>query len=101
MVTRSFLPSHAPKFGDHPEMLITLRWGSLDGCTRYPARTRWPDPRGTGVPLAASTKNVASVVSPIAGERGDWPCRSIEQRPHLRAVIDIVRGQLRRDDLAR
>src|SRR5260370_30115730 len=100
MVTRSFLPSLAPKFGDHPEMLITLRWGSLDGCTRYPARTRWHDHRSIRVALGDCTINVVSVVSPIAGERSDWTCRSIEQRPDLRAVIDIVRAPLRRDDLA-
>jgi hypothetical protein len=33
-------------------------------------------------------------------DRSDWTRRSIEQRPDLRAVIDIVRAQLRRDDFA-
>ena len=87
-------------FGDHPEMLVTLRWGRVDGCTRYRTRTRWHDHRSIRVALSNCTINVVSVVSPIAGERRDWAYRSIEQWPDLRAIIDIVRGQLRGDDLA-
>jgi hypothetical protein len=89
---------HAPAFGDDPEMLITLRCGGLNSGTRYRPRTRWHNHRSTGVTLSNCTINVVSVVSPIASEWSDWTRRSIEQRPDLRAVIDIVRGQLRRDD---
>jgi hypothetical protein len=92
---------HAPAFGDDPEMLITLRCGGLNSGTRYRPRTRWHNHRSTGVTLSNCTINVVSVVSPIAGEWSDWTRRSIEQRPDLRAVIDIVRGQLRRDDFTR
>jgi hypothetical protein len=68
IVARGLLPSHAPAFGDDPEMLITLRWGGLNGCTRYRPRTRWNDYRSIRVTLGNCTINVVSVVSPIAGE---------------------------------
>jgi hypothetical protein len=68
IVARGLLPSHAPAFGDDPEMLITLRCGGLNSGTRYRPRTRWHNHRSTGVTLSNCTINVVSVVSPIAGE---------------------------------
>jgi hypothetical protein len=68
IVARGLLPSHAPAFGDDPEMLVTLRWGGLNSGTRYHPLTRWHNHRSTRVTLSNCTINVVSVVSPIADE---------------------------------
>src|ERR1700737_3700425 len=52
IVARGLLPSHAPTFGDDPEMLITLRWDSPNGGTRYRPRTRRHDHRSIRETLA-------------------------------------------------
>src|ERR1700737_1013375 len=58
IVARGLLPSHAPTFGDDPEMLITLRWDSPNGGTRYRPRTRRHDHRSIRVTLGNRTINV-------------------------------------------
>src|SRR3954468_1435069 len=39
------------------------------------------------------------ILPAVAGERGDRSVSLVEQGPNLRAVIDIVGGKLRRNDL--
>ena len=68
IVERGLLPSHAPAFGNDLEMLVTLRWGGLNSGARYHPLTRWHNHRSTRVTLSNCTRNVVSVVSPIAGE---------------------------------
>jgi hypothetical protein len=43
--------------------------------------------------------DIRRVISTVAGERCDRPGDLIEQRPHLRTVIDVVPCQFRGDDL--
>ena len=40
------------------------------------------------------------IIRAVAGERGDGTINLIEQGTDLRAVVNIVGGQRRRDDLA-
>jgi hypothetical protein len=40
------------------------------------------------------------IICAVAGERGDGTINLIEQGTDLRAVVDMVGGQRRRDDLA-
>jgi hypothetical protein len=91
IVARGLLPSHAPAFG-----MIRRCSSRCVGAVSTHAVAQSPQHQGNA---QNCTINLVSVVSPIAGEC-DWTRRSIEQRPDLRAVIDIVCGQLRRDDFA-
>ena len=43
--------------------------------------------------------DVISIVRPVASKRSDRACHLIKRRPDLRTIIDIIRRQLRRNDL--
>src|SRR3954468_18535287 len=64
-------------------------------------RTRRHDDRGFGMTGSDRAVDAVLVVCAIAGERGDGTIDLVEQGTDLRAVIDIIAAQCRRNDLAR
>jgi hypothetical protein len=67
--------------------------------TRNRSGARWHDNGGTGMMRGDRGIYSRCVISAIAGGRCDRPDDWIEQRPHLRTVIDVVPGQFSGDDL--
>src|SRR3954470_5862061 len=62
--------------------------------------TRWHNDRRFRVTLGDRGGNAFLVVGAVRGERGHWCRHLVEQGANLGAVIDVVGGQRRRDNLA-
>src|SRR5438309_1655198 len=101
VVPRRFLPTHAAMFGNYMKMLVARCGRRLGGLARHRTRPRWHDDRGIGMAGSDVAVDTVLVVCAIAGERSDGIINLVEQRTDLRAVIDIIGGQRRRDDPAR
>src|SRR5271170_499271 len=63
-------------------------------------RTRWHNDRRIGMAGSDLAVDAILVVCTIAGQRSDGIINLVEQGTDLRAVIDIIGGQRRRDDPA-
>src|SRR5665213_1386240 len=81
-------------------MSITLRGRSRGGLARHRTRTWWHDIRDIGMAARDLTVDAIVVVCSVGGERADRTIDLVKQSADLRAVINIIRGQRRRDDLA-
>ena len=98
VVSRGFLPTHAAMFGNLLQMPVTRSGRCIGGLARNCIRTRWHDDRGLGMTDSDRAVDAVLVVCAIAGERSDGIVNLVEQGTDLRAVIDIIGGQRRRDD---
>src|SRR5215211_953010 len=80
-------------------MLVALRRRGLGRRARHGAGTRRHDDRRLGMARGDTAVNTLLIIRAVAGERRDNSVYLVEQGTNLRAVIDIVGGQLRRNDL--
>src|SRR5205823_9323008 len=67
---------------------------------RHATRTRWHNDRCIGMAGSDLAIDAVLVIGTIAGQRSDGIINLVEQGTDLRAVIDIIGGQRRRDDPA-
>src|SRR3954467_5391485 len=82
-------------------MLVALRRRRLGRFARHGGRTWWDDDGRLGMALADAGVDAVLIVRPVACDGGHCACDLVEQGANLRAVIDIVGRQLRRNDPAR
>ena len=96
------MPSASP--GDRvrrcTEMLIAPRRRGLGRVARHRARARRHDDRRIGMPCSDPSIDVVPVERAVGGEGGDGTLDLVEQGTDLRAIVDVVAGQLRRNDPA-
>src|SRR2546421_8662665 len=100
VVPRRFLPTHAAMFGNRLQMPVTRSGRILRRPARHTTRTRWHNDRCIGMAGSDLAVDAALVVCTIAGQRSDGIINLVEQGTDLRAVIDVIGGQRRRDDPA-
>src|SRR5215213_3213051 len=82
-------------------MTVPLGRRGLSRLAQHGRGTRWHNDRRLRVTLSHIVVNAFLIVCPITGERGDGISDLIEQGTDLGAIINVVRGQHHRDDLAR
>lgn len=82
-------------------MPIMLRRCSLGSIAWHRVRAWWDNDLRAWVPPSYFAIHLFSVERTIASEGHDRTLYLIEERPDLRAVIDLLDGQRRGDDLAR
>src|SRR5271155_4272771 len=80
-------------------MPVALRRRSLGRLAHHRTRTRRYDDRWVRVALGDLTVDVVAIERTITGEGNDRPPHLVEQSADLRAIIDIMSGQLDRNDL--
>src|SRR5271170_6160884 len=80
-------------------MSVALRRRSLGRRAQNRTRTRRYDDRCVRVTLGDLTVDVVAIERAVTSEGNDRLPHLVEQRPDLRAVIDIRIGQLDRNDL--
>src|SRR5437764_4125879 len=100
VVPRRFLPTHAAMFGNRLQMPVTRSGHILGRLARHATRTRWHNDRCIGMAGSDLAIDAVLVICTIAGQRSDGIINLVEQGTDLRAVIDIIGGQRRRDDPA-
>src|SRR5207248_2934381 len=98
VVPRRFLPTHAAMFGNRLQMPVTRSGRILGRLARNGTRTRWHNDRCIGMAGSDLAVDAVLVVCTIAGQRSDGSVNLVEQGTDLRAVIDIIGSQGRRDD---
>ena len=82
-------------------MPVALCGCGLGRLARYRSlKTRWHDDHRIGMRGSDLAINTFLIIRAVAGDRGDRTINLIEQGTDLRAVVNIVGGQRRRDDLA-
>src|SRR5438132_12974872 len=82
-------------------MPVALRRRDLCRSAWHRARTWGHKDRRIRMTLADLTVDIVPIVRPIAGKRRNWACNLLQQGTDLRAVIDILAGQLGGNDLSR
>src|SRR5215213_1340010 len=80
-------------------MLVALCRRGLGRRARYGAGTRRHDARRLGMARGDPAIDTFLIIRAVAGQRGDRSVYLVEQGTNLRAVIGILIGQLRRNDL--
>src|SRR5271166_3282539 len=80
-------------------MSVALRRRSLGRRAQHRTRTRRYDDRRVRVTLSDLTVDVVAIERAVTREGNDRPRHLVEQKPDLRAIIDIRIGQLDRNDL--
>src|SRR3954451_18476427 len=81
-------------------MLVALRRRRLGRFARHGARARRDDYPSLGMAFDDSAIDILAIVGSVPRERSDRTRDLVEQGANLRAVIDIVGRQLRRNDPA-
>src|SRR5438876_6111636 len=82
-------------------MPVALGRRGLCRCAWHRARTWRHNDRRIRMTLADLTVDIVPIVRPIAGKRRNRARNLLQQGTDLRAVIDILAGQLGGDDLSR
>ena len=100
IVTRYPLPAHAASLGDQLQMPVARRRRGLCRSAWHRARTGRYNDRHIRMTLAVLTVDVVPIVRSIASNRHNRSGNLLQQGTDLRAVIDIVAGQLGGDDLS-
>src|SRR5882672_8144837 len=100
IVTRCPLPAHAAALGDQLQVPIALGRRGLCRCAWHRARTWRHNDRRIRMTLADLTVDIVPIVRPIAGKRRNRARNLLQQGTDLRAVIDILAGQLGGNDLS-
>src|SRR5271155_2803934 len=80
-------------------MPVALRRRSLGRRAQHRTRTRRYDDRCVRMTLCDLTVDVVAIERAVTREGNDRPRHLVEERPDLRAVIDIWIGQLDCNDL--
>src|SRR5215213_8202921 len=80
-------------------MLVALGRRGLGRLAEHGAGTRWHDNRRLGMACSDTAVDTFLIIPAVAGERGDRSVYLVEQGTDLRAVIGILVGQHRCDDL--
>src|SRR5271165_690155 len=93
-----FLPAHSATLCNQLQMPVSLRGRSLGRLARHCTRTRWHNHSRIGMAFGDLAIDAILVVRTVGGERGDGTVDLIKQGADLRAVIDIVGSQRRRDN---
>src|SRR6266404_3998225 len=101
IVTRCPLPAHATALSDQLQVPVALRGRGLCRCAWHRARTWWHNDRRIRMTPADLTVDIVPIVRPIAGKRRNRARNLLQQGTDLRAVIDILAGQLGGNDLSR
>src|SRR5207244_2405311 len=101
IVTRCPLPAHATALGDQLQVPVALGRRGLCRCAWHRARTWWHNDRRIRMTLADLTVDIVAIVCAIAGKRRNRARNLLQQGTDLRAVIDILAGQLGGNDLSR
>src|SRR5436305_6931192 len=96
----AFCQPHAAMLGNRLQMPVTRSGRILGRLARNGTRTRWHNDRCIGMAGSDLAVDAVLVVCTIAGQRSDGIINLVEQGTDLRAVIDIIGGQRRRDDPA-
>ena len=86
--------------GDQLQMTVALGRRGLCRCAWHRARTWRHNDRRIRMTLADLTVNIVPIVRPIAGKRCNRARNLLQQGTELRAVIDILAGQLGGNDLS-
>jgi hypothetical protein len=94
------LPTHASAFGNLLNVPIALRRRRLGRRALHRSRARRHNDFRVWIALDDRGVIVISIVRAVTGERRDRNCDLIEQWSDLRAIIDVIACQLRRNDLA-
>src|SRR5258708_21994632 len=81
-------------------MLVALGGGGLCRCAWPRAQTGRHNDRRIRITLADLTVDIVPIVRSIAGKRRDRSGNLLQQGTDLRAVIDILVGQVGGDDLS-
>src|SRR6516165_3058620 len=100
IVARYPLPAHATALGDQLQVAVALGRRGLCRCAWHRARTRRHNDRRIRMTLADLTVDIVPIVRPIAGKRCNRARNLLRQGTNLRAVIDILAGQLGGNDLS-
>src|SRR6184192_2675120 len=100
-ITRCPLPAHPTALGDQLQMPVALGRRGLCRCAWHRARTWWHNDRRIRMTLTDLTVDIVPIVRPIAGKRRNRARNLLQQGTDLRAVIDILAGQLGGNDLSR
>src|SRR3954447_7293543 len=100
IVTRCPLPAHAAALCDQLQVPVALGRRGLCSGAWYRARTWRHNDRRLGMTLADRTVDIVPIVRSVAGKRRNRSRDLLKQGTDLRAVIDIVAGQLGSDDLS-
>src|SRR6266851_2313634 len=101
IVTRCPLPAHATALGYQLQVPVALGRRELCRCAWHSARTRRYNDRRIRMTLADLTVDIVPIVRPIAGKRRNRARNLLQQGTDLRAVIDILAGQLGGNNLSR
>src|SRR5918993_4579476 len=80
-------------------MLVALRRRGLGRLARHRAGTRRHDDRRLGMARGDTAVDTLLIIRAVAGERGDRSVYLVEQGTNLGAIVGILVGQLRRNDL--
>src|ERR1700730_4719025 len=100
IVTRCPLPARATALGDQLQVPVALGRRGLCRCAWHRARTWRHNDRRIRMTLADLTVDIVPIVRPIAGKRRNRSRNLLQQGTDLRAVIDILAGQLGGNDLS-
>src|SRR6202043_1760554 len=99
-LTTHWQPFSASKKGYRGGNKLVSCGRGLGRLARHRIRPRWHDDRGVGMAGGDLAVDAVLVVCAVAGERSDGIVNLVEQGTDLRAVIEIIGCQRRRDDAA-
>src|SRR6202035_3968454 len=100
IVIRCPLPAHAAALGDQLQVPVALRRRGFCRCAWHRARTWRHNDRRIRMTLADLTVDIVAIIGAIAGKRRNRARNLLQQGTNLRAVIDILAGQLGGNDLS-
>src|SRR6202022_2618333 len=100
IVTRCPLPAHAAALGDQLQVPVALRRRGLCRRAWHRARTWRHNDRRIRMTLADLSVDIVPIVRPISSKRRNRHRYLLKQGTDLRAVIDILAGQVGGDDLS-
>src|SRR6202043_3294007 len=100
IVTGCPLPARATALGDQLQMTVALGRRGLCRCAWHRARAWRHNDRRIRMTLADLTVDIVAIVRPIASKRRNRARNLLQQGADLRAVIDILGGQLGSNNLS-
>ncbi len=100
VVAGHLLPNHSSAFGDDLKVAVALRGRGRGRAARHRRGARRHNHRRFWMALGDAVVDAVLVVSAVGNERGHRSRNLIKQGADLGAVVDLLGGQQRRDDLA-
>jgi hypothetical protein len=92
--------SHAAALGDQLQVPVALGRRGLCRCAWHRARTWRHNDCRIRITLADLTVDIVPIIRSIAGKRGNRSGNLLQQGTDLRAVVDILVGQVGGDDFS-